>query len=948
MKPVNHPFWMFVTVLVPVLLFFIKCFDVYDTIESQLSSENTLYWMSFLIVGGLYYGGFLIYALWLLKSKKSMSLISGLLVLVLNVVLLFTFFVIDSDLIPFKIARWIVSRNNMSLYALTVFIPGALWGMLIVIAHQIQKQKQTRYLRSFGIIFGIPIVWYIFFAGILPLFGSWSSDTFWLILPVTLIACTVWFIYLVIKMLYGVLSRKEFSDDTILWRLKFPVLLVLPLVGLIVSEKAIPVFGNFSSWVYYALAAVNGVLFLLPEPKSGSKSLLLLVARAVTYTYIVYFFLVFLPYLPLSIIAILAVGFGFLMLSPLVAMVICTKVLYSHYVQVREEYGAIRVVPLLVMGMMVLPLCQWYTAERDRDTFEKMMEYAYDSKGHSINFPVDDLESLSKSISILEGIQSKRDFSNKSIDYQPYLTPFYNWYVFNNLTLSDKKIATLKNLFMNETPKNKNMYQQSNWSRRTTRDSDVEIQSVEVEQDTSLNVPGVHSAWIHFILRNKGGSNSEYRTTFNLPKDVFVSDYYLVVEGKKKYGILAERRTALWVYQNIVNTLRDPGILRFIKSSDVLDFRVFPFVANGTRRTGFKVEYKSDQAIQIDDTTIQLKAGEGQKSIERMGNGIVVPANVVKTLPVVLQPIKYHFILDASAGAKDSLEGVVRPAENLTRELKKFMQNKYVSDHPAEFLVMNYSGYRVDSENWENKYIESEKQGGLFLERAVKNILIQNYLTSRDTLPVIVVVSDVNSVLTVNSPMYQFGITHPGQEFFYQLNSRGEFSTRRFTNLNDRVLGITNIKQPDSVRIFTTDTGDRYYASKRDKPQAVMFPYAVNASDDIGAGAKQQSTWDTGAEIALAEMQSELFQNNSQEEWQNTLKKSFASRVLSHQTAFIVLENEMQEKALLKKQQQVLSGNKNMDIGSEEEMSEPEFYVLLVIGMGVLGIQGWRRRRRLL
>ena len=77
--------------------------------------------------------------------------------------------------------------------------------------------------------------------------------------------------------------------------------------------------------------------------------------------------------------------------------------------------------------------------------------------------------------------------------------------------------------------------------------------------------------------------------------------------------------------------------------------------------------------------------------------------------------------------------------------------------------------------------------------------------------------------------------------------------------------------------------------------------------------------------------------------WQNLIKKSFNTGLLTPETAYLVLENESQRRLLRMKQKQVLLGKKAFDVGEEPvRMSEPGLWVLLGL---MLLIVYWRQMR---
>ena len=59
-------------------------------------------------------------------------------------------------------------------------------------------------------------------------------------------------------------------------------------------------------------------------------------------------------------------------------------------------------------------------------------------------------------------------------------------------------------------------------------------------------------------------------------------------------------------------------------------------------------------------------------------------------------------------------------------------------------------------------------------------------------------------------------------------------------------------------------------------------------------------------------------------------------------TSYIVVENDAQKAILKRKQEQALSGNKSLDLGEEQEMTEPSLILLIAL----LGLFLWLRKRQ--
>ncbi|MDR2840844.1 MAG: hypothetical protein LBV75_06215, partial [Paludibacter sp.] len=86
-----------------------------------------------------------------------------------------------------------------------------------------------------------------------------------------------------------------------------------------------------------------------------------------------------------------------------------------------------------------------------------------------------------------------------------------------------------------------------------------------------------------------------------------------------------------------------------------------------------------------------------------------------------------------------------------------------------------------------------------------------------------------------------------------------------------------------------------------------------------------------------------LHPETSDRVWLNLVKYSFISKIMSPATSYIVVENEAQKAMLKKKQEQVLSGNKSLDLDEDSQrMSEPSLIVLAILLVLVLWYKGKR------
>jgi hypothetical protein len=93
------------------------------------------------------------------------------------------------------------------------------------------------------------------------------------------------------------------------------VALAMPIGGLLLN-RSIPFPVNFQAWEVYALVVLNTLFLLWAVYQSKSHPRFSFWLLCASFPFTLYFFVVFLPYTPLSILGVIAMGAGFLVLTP--------------------------------------------------------------------------------------------------------------------------------------------------------------------------------------------------------------------------------------------------------------------------------------------------------------------------------------------------------------------------------------------------------------------------------------------------------------------------------------------------------------------------------------------------------------------------------------------------------------------------------------------------------
>ncbi len=116
----------------------------------------------------------------------------------------------------------------------------------------------------------------------------------------------------------------------------------------------------------------------------------------------------------------------------------------------------------------------------------------------------------------------------------------------------------------------------------------IEYQRVHVEVRDAVARTTVKQAF-----RNSLGRRLEATYVFPLPRGAGVTDFAMIVNGRKVRGEILERRHAAELYRDIVRRMRDPGLLEYM-GGGLFRARVYPVPAHGLQ----KIEIHYSQTVQ--------------------------------------------------------------------------------------------------------------------------------------------------------------------------------------------------------------------------------------------------------------------------------------------------------------------------------------------------------------
>ncbi|WP_426061985.1 MSEP-CTERM sorting domain-containing protein [Hymenobacter sp. B1770] len=949
----RNPKWLLLVNTAPVLLFMAICYGEFSIVHTLLPAESLVLWQRFGMVLGLLVLVGAGYAAVRLVQRQPLSALYSIGALLAYSLLLCLFTSNGNEVLPRSVPRWMVP-TDLLLMAWTFLMPTLAHAMLGLVA-KFTPDDQPQHVGA-NVAFAVltPLVWLVVFqvmGWLVP--ASWPAFATVLFVGAWVL-CTLSFFFFLVRSVYIIAQRQTgfWAESQLVW--KVVITLVLPLAGLALNNGVFwgsgigeqsGIFGNFTSPWFYLLAILNSFLLCVPSPERPVPRLLLLAGRSALFGYTFYFFLVFLPFLPLSIPAIVLLGTGFLLLAPLLLFIVHVRQLSVDVAVLRQLYSKAVVVGTLVVGLAVLPL--YFTASywQSRQALHTALAYVYTpdyAAANHVNAPA-----LARTLEVIR-TNKTRDWDFLTGSQLPYLSAYFNWIVLDNLMLSDNKINDLEQVFYG--PKDQMMNALPVGLRPMDRSNQAapELRSVS----SSSTYDARQQAWVSWVnleIANTDTTtrNGEYSTSIALPTGCWVSDYYLTIGNRQERGILAEKKAALWVFTQIVNEnqSRDPGLVNYLGPNKVA-VRVYPVMGREPRRTRIQLLHKEPCTLTIDGRAVTLgnahTAPLVAAPVATPDQGVVYLSALAKQrLPLVQRRPYYHFLIDGSIGQRWPLATYeARIAQQLIQSLPHAA--------PPRFSIVNaYTTPLAADADWRQELKRHAPTGGFFLTGAFRRTLFEAHQRPTPTYPVLVVVTDNLQNAVLDEDFEDFSSAYPESEVFYVLGADGQavpHSLRRTSRQPVAATGVGVRATAPAVRAWPNATQPQTYLP--DNGQANIVLGAAQAVPSPGAIANNR--WLAGLLLRGYSQWQSFHPETTDRERVPFIQASFRAGIMTPFTSFLALENDAQKAALYRKQAQVLAANASLDTMEENPVPPIETPIdsgvcLLLVAGGLLA--GWHFRR---
>lgn len=929
MNRLYRPYWLLLTITIPNMIIFAVFSKIYYIINSELSNSSMDLWRFlgiYIAIAGL---AFTIYGIRSWIKEKELHHYNGFFIFAVYTIFLLVYFIKFSTIIPWSIPQWMLLGIRPGITMLTLVMPALAHSMLMIVNWSYSR-FENNISKDFLFMIGIPGLWYIamniFTVGRFALF-----DRLEVLIPIIFVVSVIAFFFFFIRVLISVLKKK--SE---IWQ-RYIGIIVLggSLAGLGLNQSLGNLLGDFSHYSFYVLAGINGVLMIVPLRDSKKERLLLFLAKSITLVFTLYFFIVFLPYLPLSLVGIIVFGAGVLMLVPLVLIFVHVRAVWIDYSYLNDFYNKKLLGALFLVGLLIIPSTAMAIIGQDKEHVNNALKYTYQrsfKEEEEIDINVSSIERALKNIKYNKG-NNRNNFDIFATN-TPYLTSFYNWYVLDNLSISNERISRLEEIFLGQWDRVARPTRENN-SQDSTKD--VFIKNIDVETELDSN-DGYLRSWIHLEIQNKREFQNEYTTSFELEEGSYISDYYLFVGDEKKHGLVADKRAANWVYQQIRSIRRDPGILTYYNGNNI-DFKVFPFAAGEARRTGIEIVHRNSVVLNIDGREIKLEAANGgeretNKEINIHEDIAYIPREIKSDLPKIIREPRYYFVIDYSKTSEGKID-------NYIQRVEEYIVENNIEASVGEIISLNFEESRIAYDGqWKTKLQGIEEKGGYNLDYSIKRMLYENYINSSQEHPVIIAVTDHIEKAILSRDFHSLEFTAPEGLFYYHLDRNNKIIKHSLLSYGGKASGDnTNSIQNKSVLEWKSSDNKKYYIRDDGKDSIVL----LNDKLDISNIDPKASDWKNGVILKAMYMSYMLHPEEQFMKTLNIVKGSILSNVMSPLTSFIVLENEAQEKVMLEKQKQILATDKPLDIGELREMNEPS---LLILGMMLAGIIVFINKRK--
>lgn len=417
---------------------------------------------------------------------------------------------------------------------------------------------------------------------------------------------SICFFNVVIELLFGVIVCFCVLKNKEKYKHLIPFLFLNWFVGCFSTNVFINIFENLPIWVYvvtFLFCISNFAIYNNFKHKYFSRILYLL--NGCSYLLILYYAIYLIPFAPLSVLGILALGLGFYGLVPMIVLVSHTVILIHNFDKNRKNAFAFGTGILLVFsGFVIFTLFLHFES---KEVSKSGITNSFDSQNPDLPTYI----TISQKIkpNFLNEILLKKDIvyissdnffqfrsfnsfgNNKQYNERKTHNPIINLaYLFTrslDLT-SDDRINILKSNFDKRLETEEQLWDGKDLFTKNIKE-DVIIYAKErlAYTEITLDIACAEKSW--------GDKEAIY--SFQLPEGAVATSLSLWVNGIERKGILTTKEKAKKAYDQIVGVeARDPSLMQWREGNKIV-VRIFPirYDLPRTFKCGFTTPLKVDK-----------------------------------------------------------------------------------------------------------------------------------------------------------------------------------------------------------------------------------------------------------------------------------------------------------------------------------------------------------------
>ncbi len=956
---VRRPAWLVGVWIVPQIILFILNIRTYTLVDGDLSTEQARLFAVFfgcetmLLLIGVAVVATLTARQKLLRWAASIPI----LLLHLGFLVLATFWVGDG-LLPSSATLWIMPPERMIFTQFALIMPVVFYAAATLAAFSAPFSLGKDIGLTVGAAIGVPAVTYFLFTVVLEFFGRSGGEMVEVIFTLILVTATVITCIGLLRVLLLLRRWTRSKGGGAVFALNLCVALLLPIGGLLVNAH-IPFPYDFQAPAVYLLAALNGILLLIPATGTRVPPRLVWLAQAILFPFTLYFFLVFLPFTPLSLLAMFWFFCGFFVLAPTFLFLLHGSRLLEGFRRERVVIGLGPALAVLVLAVSVVPVAYTARALFHKRQIHQAIDYVYSANPAAPEPFAGRLGAIRQTLRSLQA-------ANQGFEL-PFVTSYYQWIVFDNLVLPEKKLQQMHQAFFGEpledSQKTKGIMadmfpsrSRNEWTR-TRRRTSPPTRAVQDRVEWKIEPEGDQTRALAIVtLRNPGSQLAEFVTPIHVPPGVMLSGYWLHIGTQRVAGRIFEKKAAQWIYRMIRDTgPRDPGLLVY-QQPDLAELRVYPLNAGEVRTTEIEFLFPKGWApdIRIGDCPIEgLVPSDSPTPIASSAAGVglvlALPTSDEAKIPTVQRQPVLHFILDRSAGNEQTLQEQLKLAEGIAHRHPD-AEGALVTLANFEAVDLNQQPISPDSLTT----LAADKptlptRGGFVRDRMVARALLQHQERCRGPegaiwamrYPRIIVLQAPDTEPVAGPDLTWFRPLCPDEPM---IRVHRQSETAKRIPLDPSAPKWTAPKPVTVVR-----AGETYAAAadgmvclpgaSADAEIALYDPEQRDFRPHPMEKASRESRYAQGSSTWLRYYRKTWHTSADADDLTELVAVSRDTGVLTPATSYIVLENEAQWAMLERKEQQKLANDEALDLMTTPE---PETWVLLG---GFIAVQCFRRRR---